>query len=215
MRSARRAVGVSADHNLPTGSRPLDDPPVGTTLLPDVVREARIASHAETLEMLKDTHRAPANYTQPVALEISLVPVHDKHLLSGLGVFQDQPLVGDQSSLVYTVSLAILNVMVADDEVQPALAVKLVQQIKDIPMSTPDIAEPAVLPKLIAIPDLDIGKPVPEIVAQGMEKKPFVLGKDIRPAVVPAMTVAEKDDACMRRGTYPQRLVRNLTFSTA
>ena len=101
---------------------------------------------------------------------------------------------GDQPPLVHAMSSTVLNVMVADDEVQPVLEIELVKQIKDAPMSTPDVAEPAILPQLIAVPDLDIGKPVPEIVAQGMEKKPLVLGKDIRPAVVPTMAIAEKDD---------------------
>jgi hypothetical protein len=112
-----RAVRVTADYSLPAGPHPVDDPPVDTTLFPDVVWKAHIASHAETLEVLKGTHSAPADHTEPVALEIGLVSMDDKHLLPGLGVFQDQPLVGDQSILVYAMSSAILNVMVADDEV--------------------------------------------------------------------------------------------------
>ena len=61
-------------------------------------------------------------------------------------------------------------------------------------MGLPDVAEAAVLPQLVSVPNLDIGEPTLEIVTQGMEKEPFVPSKNVRPAVVPAMTVAEKDD---------------------
>jgi len=75
-----------------------------------------------------------------------------------------------------------------------ALIVELGKQVKDTTVSTSHVAKPPILPQLIAVPDLDIRKPVSKVVVESVEKELLVLGKGIRPAIVPAMTVAKEYD---------------------
>jgi hypothetical protein len=195
VRRARRAVCVSADDRLPAGSHPVDDPSVNAALLPDVGREACAAPHAEALEVLESAHGPPAHDAQPIALEIGLVSVDDKDLLARLCVIQDQPFVRDEPVFLHSVALAALDVVVAHDEVQPALPVKSMQQVKDTPVGTSDGAEPPVLPQFVPVSDLDVREPRAVVVVQRVQEQRFIPGKSIRPAVVPPVTVAEEDDA--------------------
>jgi hypothetical protein len=194
VRRARRAVCVSADDRLPAGSHPVDDPSVNAALLPDVGREACAAPHAEALEVLESAHGPPAHDAQPIALEIGLVSVDDKDLLARLCVIQDQPFVRDEPIFLHAMALAILYVVVAHDQVQSLPEVKLGKQVKDATVSTLHVAKPPILPQLVAIPDLNIRKPVLKVVIESVEKELFVLGKGVRPAIVPAMAVAKEYD---------------------
>jgi hypothetical protein len=90
------------------------------------------------------------------------------------------------------VAPAFLDVVVANDEVEPILLVKLVQQVKGASMSIPNVAEPPVLPQLVAISNFNIGKTFPEIMNQCVEEHSFIPGKGIGPAVIPSVAIAEK-----------------------
>ncbi len=136
----------------------------------------------------------PAHDIETITLEIGLVPVNHKDALPGSGMSQDQSLLGDHPVLLDMITPASLDVVVAHDEVEPILLVKPVQQVKGASMSLSNIAEPPVLPQLVAISDFNIGKTFPEIMSQCMEEHSFIPGKGICPAVVPPVTIAEKGD---------------------
>ncbi len=61
-------------------------------------------------------------------------------------------------------------------------------------MRLSDDGKPRVLPELVRISDLDICKAVLIVIAQGVEKEGLVVGKVIRPAIVPSVAIAEKDE---------------------
>jgi hypothetical protein len=97
---------------------------------------------------------------ESVALEIGLMPVHAKDPLPGAGVLQDQPLVRHHPILLHLLVPVALDLVVAHDELQPLLSVKLVQQIKDPSVRVPDGAELPVLPQFVAISDFDVREPL-------------------------------------------------------
>jgi len=118
---------VAADDDLPVGLQPFDNPLADILSVPALVCSARYAPQTEELQPLPDVpHRKPAHGGELVALEIGLMPVDDKDPLPGSGVVQGQSLVGDESIFLHPVVLVALDVVVADDEVQPATPVKLV-----------------------------------------------------------------------------------------
>ena len=136
----------------------------------------------------------PAHDIEAVTLEIDLMPMNHKDALPGSGMSQDQSLLSDHPLLLYVVAPAFLDVVIAYDEVEPILLVKLMQQVKGASMSIPNVAEPPVLPQLVAISDFNIGKTFPEIMSQCVKEHSFIPGKGICPAVVPPVTIAEKGD---------------------
>jgi hypothetical protein len=101
---------------------------------------------------------------ESVALEIGLMPVHAKDPLPGAGVLQDQPLVRHHPFLLHPIVPVALDLVVAHDELQPLLSVKLVQQIKYSPVCVPDGAELPVLPQFVAVSDFDVREPLISIV---------------------------------------------------
>jgi hypothetical protein len=85
-----------------------------------------------------------------------------------------------------------LDVVVAYDEVEPILPVKPMQQVKGASMSIPNVAEPPVLPQLVAISNFNIGKTFLEIMSQCVEEHSFIPGKGIGPAIISPVAIAEK-----------------------
>jgi hypothetical protein len=123
------------------------------------------ASHAEKLQPFPDVTRPEsAHGVESVALEIGLMSMHAKDPLPGASVLQDQPLVRHHPFLLHPIVTVALDLVVAHDELQPLLSVKLVQQIKDLPVCAPDGAELPVLPQFIAISDFDVREPLLAIV---------------------------------------------------
>jgi hypothetical protein len=91
-------------------------------------------------------HQQSSNYVKLIALEFGLMPMNDKYLLPGPGMPQDQCLFGSDAILLHPMAPHTLDVVVAQDEVQPFPSVKPVEQIKDAPMSPSHVAELPVLP---------------------------------------------------------------------
>jgi hypothetical protein len=87
---------------------------------------------------------------------------------------------------------ASLDVMVAHDEVEPILLIEPMQQVKGASMSIPNVAEPPVLPQLVAVSNFNVGKTFPEIMSQCVKEHSFIPGKGIGPAVIPSVAIAEK-----------------------
>jgi len=156
---------VATDDNSPIGLQPLDNPPSNPAPILGVAWSARYASGTEELQSLPDVPRhKPAHDVEPVTLKIGLMPVNYKEPLPGSRVVQDQSLVSDDSVFLHPTVLATLDVVVAHDEVKPILPVKFVQQVKDTPMSLPDVTEPPVLPQFVAVSDLNIRESLTVIV---------------------------------------------------
>ncbi len=118
--------------------------------------------------------------------------VNHKDALPGSGMSQDQSLSSDHPVLLYVITPASLDVVIAHDEVEPILLVKPVQQVKGASMSIPNVAEPPVLPQLVAISNFNVGKTFPEIKSQCVKEHSFIPGKGIGPAVIPPVAIAEK-----------------------
>jgi len=215
---------VATDGDLPVALQPRDDAPldrflysIGDLLLdsrlpdPQPLDEPAFASRLFFLDILPPTcgrskfedskrfqdmaHHEPAHGTEAVVIpEIRLVPVHRKDPLPRPGVSQDQSFANDDSILLHPVAPPILHVVIAYDEVQPPLLVKLVEQIKDPSVGLPHVAEPPVMPKLVAVSDLDVGKSLAIIVGQCVQEQVLVLGESIDLAVVSPVTVAKEND---------------------
>ena len=78
---------------------------------------------------------------------------------------------------------------------QPLRLGKTAEQRKDLSMGFLDGIETAIFPQFVPVSDLDVGKPLIEVVAQSVQKKRFVSAESICTAVVAAVSVAEKDQA--------------------
>jgi len=122
------------------------------------------------------------------------MPVNYKDALPGSGMSQDQPFSSGHPVLLYVIAPASLDVVVAHDEMESVLLVKPVQQVKDASMSIPNIAEPPILPQLVAISNFNIGETFSEVVSQCVKEQSFIPGKGIGSAVVPPVAVAKKSD---------------------
>ncbi len=128
MGGAHGAVRVAADDDLPMGLQPLDHPVSNPLPIAGRTCPARYAAQAEELQPLPHVPRHhPAHGVEPVALEIDLMPVNDEDPLPGSGVVEDQPFVRHEPVFLHPVALAALDVVIAHDEVQPALPVKSMQ----------------------------------------------------------------------------------------
>jgi hypothetical protein len=113
------------------------------------------------LQPFPDVTRPESTHgVEPVALEIGLMPVHAKDPLPGAGVLQDQPLVRRHPILLYLIVPVALDLVVAHNELQPLLSVKLVQQIKNPFVRAPDGAELPIFPQFVAISDFDVREPL-------------------------------------------------------
>ena len=195
MRSKHWTMRVAADDDLLISPNPSDNRLLNVSLLTGMAHVSRDAGDIQKLKTLPDMpDHEPARDVEAVALEIGLVSVNHKDALSSSDVPQDQPFSSFHSLLLYMVTPASLNVVVAYDKVEPVLLVEPVQQVKDATMRIPNIAKPSVLPQFVAISNFNVGKTFPEIVGQCVKEQSFVPGKGIGPAVVAPVTVAQKSD---------------------
>jgi len=122
------------------------------------------------------------------------MPVNHKDALPGSDMSQDQSFSSGHPILLHVIVPASLDIVVAHDEMESVLLVKSVQQVKDAPMSLPNITEPPVLPQFVAISNFNIGETFPEVVNQCVKEQVFIPGKSIGPAIVPPVAVAKKGD---------------------
>ena len=186
---------MTTDDALLIGSNPPDHRLLNLSLLPGMAHAVRDAGNIQKLQALPDIpDHEPAHDIETVTLEIGLMPVNHKDALPGFGMSQDQSLLSDHPLLLYVVAPVFLDVVIAYDEVEPILLVKPMQQVKDASMSIPNVAEPPVLPQLVAISDFKIGKTCPEIMSQCVEEHSFIPGKGIGPAIISPVAIAEKDN---------------------
>jgi hypothetical protein len=121
--------------------------------------------------------------------------VYDEDLLIGLSVLEDQTLVRDEAILLHPAALGSLDVVIAEDHMEPPLLIEPMQQVKGTPMRTLHGAELPILPQLVAVAHLDVGKPVAVIVPQHVKEQIFVPHEGIRPAVIATVEIAEEDQA--------------------
>jgi hypothetical protein len=139
-------MGVAADDDRLMDLLPLDDPLPDVPSVSGVVCAAWPVAEPGELQLLYDIPgQEPARKMKPVTLKVGLMAVYDKDLLPGIRVTQDQSLGCDEPVLFHPVTSAIPDLVVTQDEVQPVLSVEPVQQIKDLAVGAPDVAETAVL----------------------------------------------------------------------
>jgi hypothetical protein len=148
-----------------------------------------MAREAKPLYVLQGTNGSPSQKGQPIALEISLMSVNDKETLPADDVLEDQSFVGDETVFFHLVPSSSLYIVVAHDQIEPVLLCKCVKQVKDSPIRTPHIAEPTILPQLVAIAHFNVHKPMAVIVAQCIEVETTVSRESIRSTVVSTMAV--------------------------
>jgi hypothetical protein len=106
---------------------------------------------------------------------------------------KDQSFLSVDPILLDLMAPTIVNVVVADDDVEPSLLIESVQQIKGASVGVENVAEFTILPHLIPIAHLDVGESFPMIVGQRLEEQVLITRKGICPAVVSPVQVAEKN----------------------
>jgi hypothetical protein len=144
---ANRVMRVTTDGDSALVFHPLNDPLLNPSSLGGAAILAGGLHPAEELKPLPNVaHQQPPDYVKLIALQIGLMPMDDKYLLPGPGMPQDERLFGSDAILFHLTASQALDVVVAQDEVQPILSVKLVEQIKDALMSPSHVAELPVLP---------------------------------------------------------------------
>jgi hypothetical protein len=97
--------------------------------------------------------------------------------------------VGHEAILFYRVAAPVAEVVVAGDDVQPALPVELVQEIKYTTVGSANVHKVPRFPELITITDLDIGIPGVVVVTKGAQIETFVAGKGVYWASVSTVTI--------------------------
>jgi hypothetical protein len=150
-------VGVAADDGVPVDLLPCDDPLSDVSSVSGVICVAGPVTEPGELQLLHDVPgQQLACEMKPVALKVDLMAVYDEYLLAGSPMMKNQPLGRDDSVFLHPVALAVLDLVVAQDEVQSIQSIKPVQQIVDLAVSAPDVAEPAVLEQFVAVAYLDV-----------------------------------------------------------
>jgi hypothetical protein len=164
---ANRVMRVTTDGDELLVFHPLDD------LLLDLLSLAGAALLAGGLHQAKElkslpnvAHQQSSYYIELIAFEVSLMSVNDEYLLPRPGMPQDQRLFGYDPIFLHLAASDALDVVIAQDEVQPTLPVKLVEQVEDTLMSPPHFGELPVLPQFVSVADLDIRKTLLIIVVQ-------------------------------------------------
>jgi hypothetical protein len=142
------------------------------------------------------------------------VAVDDENLLPSDGMFEDEPFVGDEPILLDLVAERAVQVVVAQQQVQAAMPVELVQQFEGSRVGGADIGHLPVVPQLIAVTDLHVGKGLSVVALQDAAEQPLVRGKGIGGAAIAAVTVAEEHDPRIVVKGYARRTAQYLVQAT-
>ncbi len=105
-----------------------------------------------------------------IAQDISLMTMNNEKLLACAPVAQDDPFVYRHSVLALVMARPPFDIVVSQNQMQPALLVELVQQIKDATVRLPDFLERPAFPKLVPITNLNVGKAPSYVVLKCSQK---------------------------------------------
>ncbi|MEZ4516567.1 MAG: hypothetical protein R3C44_06920 [Chloroflexota bacterium] len=125
---------------------------------------------------------------------IGLVTVEDQQCLISLPVGQEQAVVSGDAILPTLMLEGIVCIVIADEQIEPSVIIKPVEQVKDVMWASSDVAETAVLPELVPVANFYIGETVVKIMIEcGL--KYGLCCKSVHRAVVTTMAIAEEYDA--------------------
>lgn len=194
------AVRMTTDHSLL-----LRGSPPGYTLFDEFDKGIRVGTmRPHTLKPLQNktamleprpdvADESPAYGRKPIALKVCLVPMQHKQTPVGPAVAQNEAPVQPNAVLISGNVRAVGNVVVAENQVKPALKVETVQHIKGRPMRAKDVAKPDILPQLIAVADLHVSEAPTIIIGQSSKKEHLIAGKCIAASSISPVTIAEED----------------------
>jgi hypothetical protein len=157
----------------------------------------------------KIPHEEPSEPPQAVIYRVPLVAMGEKEGIVAVGVPEGDTFIYLDSlkeGFIFPTAVVIvpvqgfgdlvrvpsLHIMVSPNHMKPLFRVEFAHQPEHVAVGTPDIGEIPVLPQFIHVPDLDIGEAFVVIVVQGVEEQGLVMGKVIRPTVVPTVYVTEE-----------------------
>ena len=169
-----RTVGVACYQNL----FPADGPGVhalfGTILSGVVFRSTGRIIDPGKLQWLPQVAYHPSRSSPELIVQkVRLVPVNQMQIRTSVLPADDQPLGKDRRQKRKTVSgdrkeplCGFCPVVIAPEKKETACRLEIRQQLKNIAVNLADIRISAILPELIAIPQLDIGEVIAAVILQ-------------------------------------------------